>query len=282
MPWFDDEQANACAGRDAACGARAARERRPGSTVSRQRLRKGRIRTMRRHITLPALLALIITSLAHAQNQTNQHWTEGTNYFPVIPAQHTNVSAGKIEVAEIFSYACPYCAQVNPLIQQLKQSLPNNAQLVFVPASFNPSEDWPMFQRATCTAQTLGIFDRTHDAMFDAVWKTGELAISDPKTHALKNRLPTIEDAARYYNRVSGIAVDKFLAASKSFSVDVAMRRYDALVLAYHIDGTPSLVVNGKYRITGQSAGGMPQMIELAKWLVAKESKPGLTGSARP
>jgi len=223
---------------------------------------------MRRHVTLPALLALIITSLAHAQN-----WKEGTNYFPVIPAQPTSVPAGKIEVAEIFSYGCPYCAQVNPLIQQLKKSLPKDAQLVFVPASFNPGEDWPMFQRATCTAQTLGILDKTHDAMFDAVWKTGELAISDPKTHALKNPLPTIEDAARYYNRISGIAVDKFLAASKSFSVDVAMRRYDALVLAYHVDQTPTLVVNGKYRITGQSAGGVQQMMELAKWLVAQESK---------
>jgi thiol:disulfide interchange protein DsbA len=223
---------------------------------------------MRRLFILPALLALALTSLAHAQN-----WTEGKNYFPLIPAQHTNVPAGKIEVAEIFSYGCPYCAQFNPLMQQLKKSLPGNAQLVFVPASFNRSEDWPMFQRATCTAQTLGILDKTHDAMFDAVWKTGELAISDPKTHALKNPLPTIEDAARYYNRISGIAVDKFLAASKSFSVDVAMRRYDALLLAYHVDETPSLVVNGKYRITGESAGGMRQMIELAKWLVAKESK---------
>ena len=225
---------------------------------------------MRRHVALPALLALIITSLAHAQN-----WIEGTNYFPVVPAQPTNVPAGKIEVAEIFSYGCPYCAQVNPLIQQLKKSLPNNAQLVFIAASFNPPEDWPMFQRAACTAQTLGIFDRTHDAMFDAVWKTGELAISDPKTHTLKHPLPTIEDAARYYNHISGIAVDKFLAASKSFSVDAAIRRDDALVRAYHIDSTPSLVVNGKYRITGPSAGGLPQMIELAKWLVAKESKAG-------
>jgi thiol:disulfide interchange protein DsbA len=228
---------------------------------------------MRMRVALPALLALIITSLGHAQNRAGQNWTEGTNYFPVIPAQHTDVPAGKIEVAEIFSYGCPYCAQVNPLIQQLKKSLPKNAQLVFVPASFNPSEDWPMFQRATCTAQALGIFDRTHDAMFDAVWKTGELAISDPKTNALKRPLPTIEDAARYYNRISGIAVDQFLAASKSFAVDVAIRRYDALILAYHVDSTPTLIVNGKYRITGQSAGGMPQMIELAKWLVAKESK---------
>jgi thiol:disulfide interchange protein DsbA len=223
---------------------------------------------MRRHVALSALLTLIITSLAHAQN-----WKEGTNYFPVIPAQHTDVPAGKIEVAEIFSYACPFCAQINPLMQQLKKSLPSNAQLVFVPASFNAYEDWPMFQRATCTAQTLGIFDRTHDAMFDAVWKTGELAITDLKTNTLKHPLPTIEDAARYYNHISGIAVDKFLAASKSFAVDVAMRRADALRVAYHVDSTPTLIVNGKYRITGQSAGGMPQMIELAKWLVAKESK---------
>jgi len=226
------------------------------------------IRTMRRFVTLPALLALLITSLAHAQN-----WKEGTNYFPVIPAQHTNVPAGKIEVAEIFSYGCPFCAQFNPLIQQLQKSLPKDAQMVFVPDSFNPYEDWPMFQRATCTAQVLGIFDRTNDAMFDAVWKTGELAITDPKTHAPKNPLPTIEDAARYYNRISGIAVDKFLETSKQFSVDVAMRRYDALTMAYHVDSTPTLIVNGKYRITGESAGGMQQMVELAKWLVAKESQ---------
>lgn len=130
-----------------------------------------------------------------------------------------------------------------------------------------------MFQRATCAAQILGILDKTHDKMFDAVWKTGELAISDPKTHVLKNPLPTIEDVARYYNHISGVPVDKFLDTAKSFAVDTQMRRDDALIIAYHIDGTPSLIVNGKYRITGQSAGGMPQMIEVAKWLVAKESK---------
>lgn len=236
---------------------------------------------MRKYGVLPALLALIVTSLAHAQGQ---NWTEGTNYFLIEPAQHTNVPAGKIEVVEVFNYACPWCWQFNPLMQQLRKSLPANAQLVYLPASFIPAEDWPMFQRATCTAQTLGIFDKTHDAMFDAVWKTGELAVSDPKTHALKSPLPTIEDAARYYNRISGIPVDKFLAASKSFSVDVQMRRDDALVRAYEVDGTPSLVVNGKYRITGQSAGGMPQMIEVAKFLVQKEERvaTGATGQHPP
>lgn len=222
-------------------------------------------------VLLPSLLAaLILTSVAQAQAQT---WVEGTHYYPVVPAQPTNVAAGKIEVAEVFSYGCPFCAQFNPQIEQLKKSLPAKAQMVFIPASFNAGEDWPMFQRATCTAQTLGIFDKTHDAIFSAVWKTGELAISDPQTRALKSPLPTIEDAARFYNRVSGVAVDKFLATAKSFSVDSMMRRDDALVMAYHTDSTPTLIVDGKYRVSVQSAGGLPQMIEIVKFLVAKEAK---------
>ena len=229
----------------------------------------------KRTAVLMSFLALVFTSFAHAAT-----YTEGVNYFLVSPAQHTNVPAGKIEVAEVFSYGCPFCAQISPLIHQLQASLPPNAQMTFLPASFNPGEGWPMFQRATCTAQILGIFDKTHEKVFDAVWKTGELAISDPKTHQIKNPLPTIEDVAKYYNHISGVPVQKFLDTAKSFAVDTAMRRDDALVLAYHIDGTPSLLVNGKYRVTVQSAGGMQQMIEVAKYLVVQESKAGANARA--
>src|SRR3954468_2452173 len=229
----------------------------------------------KRTAVLMSFLALVFASFAHAAT-----YTEGVNYFLVSPAQHTSVPAGKIEVAEVFSYGCPFCAQIDPMIQQLQSSLPSNAQMVYVPASFNRAEAWPMFQRATCTAQILGIFDKTHNKMFDAVWKTGELAISDPKTHRIKNPLPTIEDVAKYYNHISGVPVQKFLDTAKSFAVDTAMRRDDALVLAYHIDGTPSLVVNGKYRITVQSAGGTAQMIDVAKYLVAQESKAGANARA--
>ena len=213
------------------------------------------------------MATLVLTSISHAQT-----WVEGTHYFPVVPAQPTSVPPGKIEVSEIFSYGCPYCAQINPLIEKFRRDLPANAQMVFVPASFNPSEDWPMFQRATCTAQNLGIFEKTHNQMFDAVWKTGELAISDPQTHRLRNPLPSIEDAARYYNHISGVPVQKFLDESKSFGVDTQMRRADSLLRAYHVDSTPTLIVNGKYRVTGVSAGGMAQMLEVARWLVAREA----------
>jgi thiol:disulfide interchange protein DsbA len=202
-----------------------------------------------------------------------QVWTEGVNYFLIQPPRPTSVAPGKIEVTEVFSYACPACNIFQPTIHKLKQSLPANAVLDYLPAAFNPSEDWPMFQLAYVTAQVLGVDQQTHDAMFDAVWKGGDLSITDPATRALKSRMPSIEDAAKFYNQKAGVPVDKFIAASKSFSADLKVRTVQDLLIAYKIDRTPTLVVNGKYRLHVESAGGTDQVIELVKYLVAKETK---------
>src|SRR5271165_5643692 len=157
-------------------------------------------------------LALLVSASAHGAT-----WTEGVNYFLIAPARPTSLAAGKVEVTEVFSYACPACNAFVPTMHKLKQSLPPNAVLDYIPAAFNTSEDWPMFQLAYCTAQTLGIAEQTHDAMFDAVWGSGELAISDPATGRLKEHMPTIEDAARFYERRAAVPAAKFLSTAKSF-----------------------------------------------------------------
>ncbi|HEY3785281.1 MAG TPA: thiol:disulfide interchange protein DsbA/DsbL [Steroidobacteraceae bacterium] len=230
---------------------------------------------LRRYLALAGLLTWLLAPAIQAQT-----WKEGENYFLITPAQHTSVGPGKVEVTEAFSYACPFCAQFNPLVQQLKRSLPPSAELVYLPASFNSAEDWPMFQRAACTAQLLGVLDKAHDAMFDAVWKTGELAVADPETHRLRNPLPSIEDAARFYNRLAGVPVEKFLDTAKGFAVDAKMRVDDGLMAAYQVDSTPTMIVNGKYRITVQAAGGMKEMIEVTQWLVSREIQAGKSGAA--
>jgi protein dithiol oxidoreductase (disulfide-forming) len=206
--------------------------------------------------------------LASAQTQ----WTEGKNYFTVTPALHTSAPAGKIEVTEVFSYACPHCSQFRPVVKQLKASMPPNVVFTMVPASFNPSEDWPMFQRAYVTAEALGIAERANDGIFDAVWKSGELAVVDPQTNRLKSPAPSIQDAARVYNKLTGVPVDKFLAVSQSFAVEVKMKADDAYLLHGQVDSTPTLVVNGKYRLTTETAGGADQVVQLVKFLVNKES----------
>ncbi|MEA3175423.1 MAG: hypothetical protein QOF42_2834 [Gammaproteobacteria bacterium] len=198
-------------------------------------------------------------------------WTEGVNYFVVPSPQKPAVPPGKVEVTEVFSYACPACNVFVPTMHTLKKSLPANVVLNYVPAAFNTAEDWPMFQMAYCTAQVLGVEDKAHDAMYDAVWKGGDLSVTDGSGN-LKSHMPTIDDAAKFYNQKTGVATDKFLATSKSMTVDMCVRRDQELVRAYRIDRTPTIVVNGKYTLYVQSAGGIDQLIELVNYLVAKES----------
>jgi thiol:disulfide interchange protein DsbA len=220
-----------------------------------------------------AALGAVLLAVSGSPARSEPTWTEGVNYFLIQPARLTSLPRGKVEVTEVFSYACPACNIFVPTVHKLKQSLPPNAVLDYLPASFNAPEDWPMFQLAYLTAQVLGIDSQTHDAMFDAVWKGSDLSVVDPATHQLKSHVPTIEDAARFYNKQTGVPVDKFLAASKSFAVDVKVRNTEDLLQAYKVDRTPTIVVNGKYRLQVESAGGTDQLIELVKWLVAKESK---------
>jgi protein dithiol oxidoreductase (disulfide-forming) len=215
-------------------------------------------------------LALSVSVAAHSA----QAWTEGVNYFLIQPARPTSLPAGKVEVTEVFSYACPACNVFQPTMRKLKQSLPPNAVLDYLPAAFNTAEDWPMFRLAYYTAQALGVDQQTHDAMFDAVWKgSGDLTITDPSTRGLKTHMPTIEDAAKFYNQRAGVPVDKFIATSKSFSVDLKVRTAEDLTAAYRVDRTPTIIVNGKYRLHVESAGGADQLIELVKYLVGKETK---------
>jgi thiol:disulfide interchange protein DsbA len=110
--------------------------------------------------------------------------------------------------------------------------------------------------------------------MYDAIWKTGELAISDPVTRRLKNPLPSIEDAARFYERAAGVKPEAFLAAANSFSVNLKVQVADQQIVAMKVDSTPSIVVNGKYRLRMESLRTADEVIGLVNYLVARESAP--------
>jgi protein dithiol oxidoreductase (disulfide-forming) len=206
--------------------------------------------------TASVVMGVLVAALVPTTGFAQQQWVEGKHYFLIRPAQRTNVPAGKVEVAEAFSYGCPACYAFNPIAKQLQGTLPANAEFVYEHASFNPSESWPLFQRAYLTAVALKVDKKTHDAMFDAIWKTGELAVTDAKTRRLKNPQPTMEQVAKFYERVAGVKAADFLNASKSMGVQVAINRTEAWLRGAQIDSTPTLVVNGKYRLTLSSAGG--------------------------
>ena len=105
------------------------------------------------------------------------------------------------------------------------------------------------------------------------MWETGELAVFDGATNRLKSPLPTIEDAARCYARVTGIKPEDFLRVARSFAGEVKMRSADAQIFAMDVPGTPCLVVNGKYRVELDTLNGTQDVIDIVKFLVSKSTR---------
>jgi len=231
-----------------------------------------------------ALLAVVLgaSALPVPAAPAPPQWVEGTHYTLLDQPQPTTVPPGKVEVMEIFSYACPFCDKFQPIVHQLQRSLPRYAQMVYLPASFLPAEDWPVFQQAYFAAQSLGIADRTHQAMYDAVWKNGALATVDPATNELKHPAPSLEAIAHYYSQLTGVDPEKFLTAARSFGVATQMRQADAEITAMQVPGTPCIVVDGKYRVEMDSLRTPADIISVVNFLVAKAHSQHRHPAARP
>ncbi len=222
---------------------------------------------LKRLVCSVALLAWC--GLVQAQGPVK--WVEGTHYQRLAQPQPTSTGS-KVEVLDVFSYACPACNRFQPTLDKLVKALPPQAQMAYLPASFNPSEDWPVFQRAFLAAQQLGVAEKSHDAMYDAVWGKGSLAIVDQASGHLipQDSQPKIEDVAKFY-AAYGVKPADFVAMAKSFTIDSEMRAADASLMAHQVMSTPTIIVNGKYLVTPQTAGGYDQTVDLVLFLVNKE-----------
>jgi thiol:disulfide interchange protein DsbA len=205
-----------------------------------------------------ALLATSACSADETASGTARQWQAGQDYFVIDPPVATS-SGDKIEVLEVFSYACPHCAHFQPYAEEIKSKLPANAQFALLPAVFQPP--WEPFARAFYTAKSLGLLDKTHQALFDAL-------------HRDHQPLRTIEDLANVFYVNYGANPGTFLSTATSFVIEGEMARGNGLVRDAHIDATPSLIVNGKYRVTGLSERGVgfPEMVQITLELVKQEA----------
>ncbi len=132
-----------------------------------------------------------------------------------------------------------------------------------MPVQFN-ADSWKTFARGFYTAQALGLIEKSHMDLFKAIYV--EKKIDGGK--------PTLDALAKFYSQY-GVSTEDFLATSKSFAIEAKLKRNSALIGAYGIEGTPAFIVNGKYLISGQSAGGYDQVEPLVKFLIARESAGG-------
>jgi thiol:disulfide interchange protein DsbA len=204
---------------------------------------------------LAVLCFLVVAPLAYAQG-VPERYQAGVHYFPIVPAQPTS-SGDRIEVIEVFSYGCIHCFNFEPEVEKWMAAKPANTTFDYLPATFRP--DFALLARGYYAAEALGVRHKTHQALFDAIFKERRL-------------LRTIEDLADFYAQAGGVDRAKFLDAAKSFEVETKLTRATNLLQAYQVDGTPTIIVAGKYRVTGQSAGDYSRVFDVVNYLVAKEA----------
>jgi thiol:disulfide interchange protein DsbA len=202
---------------------------------------------------LALLAALLLVCAGAAQAATPPPYTEGNEYV-TLPAPYQRYSNdGKVEVVEVFSYGCIHCAHFAPIAEKLRQELPKGAVFKLVAAPF--SAEWLPFARAWYAADKLGVVQRTHLALFEAKF-------------AQRYPINSMDELADFYAR-QGVDRGKFMQLATSAEATAALKRDLALIQHWQVDGTPSLVINGKYRVN--TVHSLDELMAVALWLAKRE-----------
>lgn len=202
---------------------------------------------------LVLLGGVLLATACAAQTDAAAPYTEGKEYVTLPTPHQRDSSAGKVEVVEVFSYGCIHCAHFAPLAKKLSQELPKGVVFKLLPAPF--SAEWLPYARAFYAANQLGVVERTHLQVFAAKFDQ----------HYPMN---TLGELADFYAR-EGVDRDQFLKLANSPEATAKLKQDLALIQHWQVDGTPALVVNGKYRIT--DVNSQQEMVDVALWLAKRE-----------
>jgi thiol:disulfide interchange protein DsbA len=207
---------------------------------------------------LPVLITLLAVApaVALAAPPAPAPLVEGQDYVVIENGAPYAPLNGKVEVVEVFGYTCVHCAHFEPTLAAWKKTLPKDVRLTPVPAAFGGY--WIPYARAFFAARQLGVQERTHQAIFDALHKTGALPIQNASA----------DEIAAFY-ATQGVDKAKFSTALRGEQVDQQLERARAWAMAADIDGTPTMIVNGKYRVIGGRT--YTDMLKIVDRLVARE-----------
>lgn len=176
---------------------------------------------------------------------------EGTDYRSLEPVQHTDVPA-KIVVIEFFSYGCPHCNEFYPMLTAWAAKLPKDVVVEKVATGMGRTA-W------TNLAKT-----------YYALAATDDLSRLDGQVfHAIHEEHKPLFDEKAISTWVAAHGVDavKFTTAFDSFGVNTKLTQAEQLVDTYKIDGVPSLAIDGRYVVMGNT---FEQVLSNADALIAK------------
>lgn len=224
---------------------------------------------------LMALLMVCATTVFAAATQAPvikadaSPYKEGVQYKllpPEMRAQPTAKAAldavppNHVEVIAFFSYGCPVCNRIEPEVEKWYESKKNLNIVTFydVPVDW-AHPGWDNLARAYYIAEGAKMLGKAHPAIFKAIHQQGL-------------KFPTKDDLQEFFLTQVGMSRDQFNSLYDSFGVRRHLKQAELLREEYNIMSIPAFVINGKYYVDVQTAGGITQAIDVLNYLVNKES----------
>lgn len=207
-------------------------------------------------IARPLVAGLMVLA---AQSALAVDLVEGVNYKTLKPAVPTNVAPGKVEVVEVFWYACGHCYLLEPKLEAWeKKGKPANVELIRMPAVWN--ELLKTHARLFYTIEILGRPELNNEAFREI--------------NVRGNRLDTPDKIEAFFTS-RGVPKADFQKAFSGFAVESKLARATDLNKRYRITSTPTVVVNGKYVTDASMAGGEDKLFQVINALAAREKPAG-------
>lgn len=201
-------------------------------------------------------LAVLLLSMPFAlvAQEAAPKYVEGTHYVRLAQPVRT-ADPSRIEVTEVFWYGCIHCFHLEPLVNDWKKAQKPDVDFQRSPAMWN--QTMAVHAQAFYAAQALGVLEKLHGPLFAAL-------------NEERKKLDNEDELAAFF-AAHGVKEADFRKMFNAFAVESSVKQADARARSYGITGTPELVVNGTYRISGRTAGSPADMLKVADFLVERE-----------
>lgn len=176
--------------------------------------------------------SLLASSAAIAADETN-----GTGYLTLARPQQTE-AAGKVEVLEFFSYHCPHCYALDPMLNDWVKK--HKDEIVFKRVHVYWGEPGSAaekmmagLQRAFYTLDAMGKEEELHKKIFDTF-------------HVDHKPLYNEDDVIKFLAK-QGIDSQKYLNTANSFAVQTKIQRARQQFTNFGLTGVPNIVIDGRF-----------------------------------
>ncbi len=198
------------------------------------------------------LLLLPLLSL----NLQAEEYNEGEHYTKISKPVRTQ-DPSKVEVVELFGYWCPHCNNFERHLEPWKKNMDAQSYFKHIPVVFSANQT--EFAKAYYVAKALGVEKQAHQGLFNLI-------------HRQRQWIDTKEQLAAFFASY-GVEESAFNKAYNSFSISSQLNSGKKKAKAYQVRGVPSLVVNGKYLVTAETAGSQRNMLKVVDYLINKEKQ---------